>query len=97
MTQVLYGILVFVVLLVVYLIGFQVGVKFTRRENEEFCEKIRNTSLTSGEKVGFEKGYEAGKLEAMNELRGAFIAMLEEQLKALKTQLPGPTEEIKYV
>lgn len=46
----------------------------------------------AGEKIGFEKGHDAGYSEAKMELRDQFILFLEEQVRILKSQPPAPAK-----
>jgi hypothetical protein len=83
----------------IYRWGYHGGTTTCKRDVERLISKRlaeeRSRALIEGEKVGFEKGYEAGRGESRREQKQRFVAFLEEQLNRLKNERVAPaTEEV---
>lgn len=93
------GTVALVTLLLTYLWGKQEGKREIHHVAQYHIEarvsENKGKWLVEGEKVGFEKGFEAGKTNAQRELKDLFIKFLEEQVRVLKTDeaaVPNPTK-----
>ena len=84
-----YAFIIFVILDILALYVFFINLiwsSFNYKIPEVNCKKEIDDATIAGEKVGFERGFESGRLESRNEFKIQFINFLEEQLKVLKDE-----------
>jgi hypothetical protein len=75
-------------------IGYMNGIEEGGKQSGSLKDRLASTEtdrlLVKGEKIGFEKGMEAGRAEATEDLKEKFVVFLEDQIKVLRNQPDAP-------